>query len=86
MRKTLGVCLLILLLTGSAHAGLIPNESPAPPPPSAAQDPALDGIMPNGSEDSLTQTVLDPARGLAVLNSKPHAVSDGASCLTAAQC
>jgi hypothetical protein len=59
MRKTLGVCLLTLLLTVPASAGLMPNESPAPPPPSAAQDSALDGLMPNESEDSLTQTVLD---------------------------
>jgi hypothetical protein len=61
MRKTLGVSLLVLLLTGSASAGIMPNGSPAPPPEptSAAQDPALDGIMPNDSEDSLTQTVLD---------------------------
>lgn len=59
MRKTLGVCLLILLLTAPAYAGLMPNESPAPPPTSAAQDPALDGLMPNELEDRLTQTVLD---------------------------
>lgn len=62
MRKTLGVCLLILLLTGSAVAGEMQNGSPAPPPSqqtSATQDPTLDGIMPNDSEDSLTQTVLD---------------------------
>jgi hypothetical protein len=30
MRKTLGVCLLALLLTGSASAGIIPNDAPAP--------------------------------------------------------
>jgi hypothetical protein len=68
MRKTLGVCLLILLLTGSAAAGEMPNPSPAPPPATAnavqertdaAQDPTLDGIMPNGATASLTQTVLD---------------------------
>jgi hypothetical protein len=65
MRKTLGVSLLVLLLTGSASAGEMPFGSPAPPPSQAAnavqeptdaaQDPTLDGIIPNG----LTQTVLD---------------------------
>jgi hypothetical protein len=61
MRKTLGVCLFVLLLTGSAFAGEIPNDAPAPPPPQPAnvvQEPA-DGDMPNGAADSLTQTVLD---------------------------
>ena len=58
MRKTLGVSLLVLLLTGSASAGEMPYGSPAPPPSQAAnavQEPTLDGIIPNG----LTQTVLD---------------------------
>ena len=70
MRKTLGVCLLVLLLTGTTSAGIIPNGSPAPPPPSqpasavqeptnAADEPTLDGIIPNGATDSLTQTALD---------------------------
>jgi hypothetical protein len=53
MRKTLGVCLLVLLLTGSASAGIMPNLEPAPPPP------PTNGIMQNDSADSLTQTVLD---------------------------
>jgi hypothetical protein len=71
MRKTLGVCLLVLLLTGSAGAGIIPNGSPEPPPPpsqpaaatqeptNTAQEPTPDGIIPNGLTDTLTQTVLD---------------------------
>ena len=70
MRKTLGVSLLVLLLTGSASAGVIPNMPPTPPPASqsasatqeptdAAQDPATGGEMPNPAPDSLTQTVLD---------------------------
>lgn len=68
MRKTLGVCLLFLLLTGSASAGIMPNDAPAPPPQptsavqqpaSAVQEPTLDGIMPNDTTDSLTQTTLD---------------------------
>jgi hypothetical protein len=71
MRKTLGVCLLVLLLTVPASAGLIPNESPAPPPATAnaVQEPTgseipnggptLDGEMPNLAPDSLTQTALD---------------------------
>ena len=68
MRKTLGACLLALLLTGSASAGIMQNGSPTPPPPpppqpeSAVQEPAdaeQAGIMPNGVAESLTQTALD---------------------------
>ncbi len=67
MRKTLGVCLLVLLLTGSAHAGLIPNETPAPPPPQSAgdvQEPTeavQDSTADTGNDapDSVTQTALD---------------------------
>jgi hypothetical protein len=77
MRNTLGIGLLILLLSGSAVAGEMPNLSPAPPPPStqtsavqeptsATDEPTLDGIMPNLTPDSLTQTALDL---LAVLSS-----------------
>ena len=61
MRKFLGICLLVLLLTGSAVAGEIQNESPAPPPPqptTAVQEPT-GGEIPNGATDTLTQTVLD---------------------------
>ena len=67
MRKTLGICLLVLLLTGSAVAGEIPNGSPTPPPQTAnavqeptdaAQDTTA-GEIPNGATDTLTQTVLD---------------------------
>jgi hypothetical protein len=60
MRKTLGVCLLALLLTGSASAGIMQNGSPTPPPPpppqpeSAVQEPTdgatLNGEMPNLGE------------------------------------
>jgi hypothetical protein len=69
MSKTLGVSLLVLLLTGSASAGIMPNLQPAPPPSqptNATQDPTLNGIMGNDAPDSLTQTVLDM---LAVLPS-----------------
>ncbi len=68
MRKTLGVSLLVLLLTGSASAGEMPFGSPTPPPSQAANavqeptDAAQDsagGEMPNGATDTLTQTVLD---------------------------
>ncbi len=48
MRKTLGVCLLVLLLTGTASAGEIPNDAPVPPPSqpaTAVQEPMTDGIM-----------------------------------------
>jgi hypothetical protein len=61
MRKTLGVSLLVLLLTASASAGEIPNDSPAPPsqPTKAVQEPTTNGIMQNGVADSLTQIALD---------------------------
>jgi hypothetical protein len=60
MRKTLGVSLLILLLSGSASAGEIPNDRPAPPQPtSAVQDSTTDGEIPNDATDSLTQLALD---------------------------
>ena len=54
MRKTLGVCLLVLLLTCSASAGIMQNGSPEPPP-NAAQEPT-GGEMQNGA---LTQIALD---------------------------
>lgn len=69
MRKTLGVSLLVLLLTGSASAGIMQNDAPAPPPSqpaTAVQDLTLDGIIQNDTPDSLTQTALDL---LAVLSS-----------------
>jgi len=73
MRKTLGVSLLVLLLTGTASAGIIPNLPPAPPQPeptpaSAMQEPTNDpapgtmhtpGVMGNDAPDIVTQTVLD---------------------------
>lgn len=78
MRKTLGVCLLVLLLTSSASAGEIPNLSPAPPPPSqqtstvqeptnAPDEPTLNGVIPNEAPDSLTQTALDLLAVLSAL-------------------
>ena len=48
MRKTLRVLLLVLLLTGSASAGIMQNDSPAPPPPQPAsvmQEPTTDGVI-----------------------------------------
>jgi hypothetical protein len=69
MRKTLGICLLVLLLTNSANAGVIPNLSPAPPPQQqtsavleptdTALEPTAPGEMPNLAPDGLTQTALD---------------------------
>ena len=66
MRKTLGVCLLVLLLTGLAVAGEMPNDRPAQPssqPTNAAQEPTggemPNGYIPNGIADSLTQIALN---------------------------
>lgn len=61
MRKTLGVSLLVLLLTGSASAGEMPNWITSPPPPqpaNAVQEPTTDGIMQNDGA-SLTEVALD---------------------------
>ena len=58
MRKTIGVCLLVLLLTSSANAGIIPNWPPTPPP-SAIQK---TGEMP--TPDSLIEIALDLLAGL----------------------
>ena len=70
MRKSLGVCLLVLLLTGSTSAGIMGNDAPAPPPPqpasavqeptnAAQEEPTTAGEIPNLTPDTLTQTVLD---------------------------
>lgn len=59
MRKTLGVCALVLLLNGSAFAGEMPNLSPAAPPDGAAQESTTDGEISNTSADSLTRLALD---------------------------
>ena len=63
MRKTLGVCSLVLLLTYSARAGIIQNEAPAPPPPTNTQESdggdMPNGIMPNDATVTLTQAALE---------------------------
>jgi hypothetical protein len=68
MRKTLGVSLLVLLLTGSASAGIMGNDTPAPSsqsqPTSEAQEP-MEGETVNGEmstpgvTDALTQIALE---------------------------
>jgi hypothetical protein len=71
MVKTIRASALILLLACSAQAGYMQNDVAGTPPPQpqptsavreptdAAQDPTLDGIIPNDAADSLTQTALD---------------------------
>lgn len=63
MRKTLVACLLVLLLTGSADAGIMGNDTPAPPPPlqqtNTSEGPTSNGIMGNDVADDLTLTALD---------------------------
>jgi hypothetical protein len=62
MRKIIGVCLLVLLLTNSAGAGIMPNELPAPPPPAPPTTPVeepTDGGWMEGDASSLTQAALD---------------------------
>lgn len=55
MRKTLRASLLLLVLSCSAHAGLIPNDKtpPPPPPPPAEAEP---GLIPNDDTDGETAT------------------------------
>lgn len=60
MRGILGLCLLILLLTGPAVAGEMPNDRPAPPPPPThAVQENTDGEIPNDAAGNLTQIALD---------------------------
>ena len=60
MVKAIRASALILLLACTAQAGWMPNDAPAPPPPaSATEEQSVDGWMPNGAEESLTQLALD---------------------------
>jgi hypothetical protein len=68
MRKTLATCLLVLLLTGSVVAGVMPNGTIAPTdqqtssvqaPTDATQGTTTDGEMTNDTAASMTQTALD---------------------------
>ena len=56
MRKTLGICLLVLFLTSSVSAGEMPNWSPVPPPANTAQVPTTDDTQ---DANSLTDIALD---------------------------
>ena len=61
MRKALTISILVLALSGSAYAGNIPNDAPAPPPATASvtQAPTTEGNIPNDVAESLTQIALD---------------------------
>lgn len=65
MRKTLGLCLLVLLLSGTASAGIMGNDDAAQsePQPTAAQEQTsgetANGEIPNDATASLTQTILE---------------------------
>ena len=64
MRKILGVGLLVLLLSGSAGAGIMGNDDDAPPPQTTAQEPTsgetIGGEIPTPDiSDSLAQTILE---------------------------
>lgn len=65
MRKTLGICLLTLLLTGSVSAGEMPNWSPVPPPAVTQQD--TSASVEDGTQGSLTQGLLDLLASLSSL-------------------
>jgi hypothetical protein len=78
MLKAARISALILLLACSARAGVMQNETPAPPPPPSQpansiqeptdtfQEPTANGYMQNDAPSGLTQIALDM---LAVLPS-----------------
>ena len=69
MRKAISVSALILAFVCSAHADIMQNGSPQPPPPQSAtavQTPTTEDEMQNGVAASLTQIALSV---LAVLPS-----------------
>lgn len=70
MGKAARASLLILLLTCPAQAGYMPNDTPAPPPPSVVQEglvptespveePTASGWMGNDAAVSLTQVAFE---------------------------
>ncbi len=67
MRKVFGVFTLTVLLTCSAHAGIMPNgDEPLPPPPPATEETAgqsqpgdTDGDINNPPADAVTEITLD---------------------------
>jgi len=76
MGKTIRTSALVLLLACSAQAGVMQNETPAPPPPQPANsiqeltdvtdEPTTNGYMQNDAPSGLTQVALEV---LAVLPS-----------------
>jgi hypothetical protein len=59
MRKVLTISILVLALSGSAYAGDIPNDAPAPPTATASVTQATtEGDIPNDVAESLTQIAL----------------------------
>jgi hypothetical protein len=68
MRKILGVCLLVLLLTNTAVAGEMQNGSPTPPPSSAPQEGYSPSESPTSSQSlSGVDTTADDADAAASL-------------------
>ena len=69
MRKTLGVCLLALLLTTQTLAGEMPNGSPVPPPPPPPDPATAEQQLTNAAtaeagtqetyQDTMTQIALE---------------------------
>lgn len=61
MGKAIRASALILLLTCTARAGWMGNDSPAPAPQpaSVAQEPTTDDEIQNEAADTLTQIALD---------------------------
>lgn len=67
MRKTLGVCLLSLLLTCSASAGIMQNESPAPPTAPAVQGPTTDGDIDTGATAKTADGIMEDGAAITFM-------------------
>jgi hypothetical protein len=69
MRKVISVAALLLALTCSAHAGDMPNGSPAPPTKfiSADQGSTTDAVTEDGTQDTIQGGVMQTALDLFTL-------------------
>lgn len=74
MTKALRVSLLVLLLTGTARAGWMPNGSPQPPQPptqeeqqTTTDESTTEGDTPDEAEVSLTEITLSLLLGVLTL-------------------
>jgi hypothetical protein len=69
MRKTISVAALIMALTGSAHAGDMPNGSPEPPPRfvNVVEEPTIAATTEDGTQGTSQGGVMQSALDLLAL-------------------